>query len=40
MTNEHRAAQYQKMARILYRQGDVVAAAKMYAAARKIMGVE
>lgn len=37
--NLHRAAQLQKLARILYRQGDYVAASRAYAAARKFMGI-
>lgn len=38
--NFHRAAQFQKLARILFIQGDYVAAAKAYATARKFMGIK
>lgn len=38
--NLHRAAQFQKLARILFIQGDYVAASKAYATARKFMGIK
>lgn len=40
MTNERRAITYQKLARILFIQGDREGAAKAYASARALMGIK
>lgn len=40
MTNEARAITYQKLARILFRQGNYEAASAAYASARALMGVK